>query len=170
MIYMDGKRNKLILCIFFIVGPLILLLSEFIPWLSGIYSPFYFISTNLISITSKIAYFLPIFSSISLLIVGIIFITRKKSEKVFYITLIFILLSPYIIFLMEMFSSHGSLLYNSIGVFVGLLGFGLVFFGILWVLIEDTPEPKLEDTPETTTKTKPKTTDSTTNSEVFEQD
>ena len=39
-----------------------------------------------------------------------------------------------------MFSSNGALLYNSPGVFIGLIGFGLVFFGIFWVLIQESPE------------------------------
>ncbi|MHA1727431.1 MAG: hypothetical protein ACTSWY_01710 [Promethearchaeota archaeon] len=117
------------------------MVSEFAPWISKIYSPWdlFLIELSYYHFSACI-YIFPIISSIIVFILGVILLFYKYFNKVYVSILLFLALSLCTLFLIEIYSESGVLLFNSYGIFVGFLGFGIIFWGLFWMLIQESPE------------------------------
>lgn len=140
---MEKKRNRLFTVFFLISGAALLLIAEFSPWVSKIYSPWYFFESNGFNLNSLI-YTFPIISSIITLILGVLMVFFKNINKIYVSIILFVSLSFSILFLFEMFSISGISLYNSIGVFLGFGGLGMIFWGLFYMLSVESQESKKE--------------------------
>jgi len=128
------NKSKLITIIIFIAGGTILLISEFIPWFSDEYSLWDIAIGASYLFESYYYYFIPLICSIIILILTFLLIFIKKLNNTVIYIILFINLTIYLIFLLEMFHIHNKYLYNSPGFFVGIAGIGTIFLGILWFL------------------------------------
>ncbi|MHA1339522.1 MAG: hypothetical protein ACTSRZ_05195 [Promethearchaeota archaeon] len=128
------NRSKIFIIFFLQISGLILLISEFVPWISELYSPWTIIIGVPTLFESYYFYILPLISAVIIFIVTFIILIKKIfNNTALYLTL-FLAMGIYLIFLIEMLSEHGSYLYNSPGLFLGIVGLSILFFGILWLL------------------------------------
>ena len=136
---MDKRRGNLLSSFLLLSGAVVLLFAEFTPWVSQQYSPWYFYEINGMG-WNGILYIFPIISAVIVIIIGILLNIFKDINKKLLSFIIFFALSLFLLFLFEMYSESGDFLYNSLGIFFGMGGFTVIFFGLFWMLSLETPE------------------------------
>jgi hypothetical protein len=114
-----------------------MLISEFIPWVSQSFSPLYFFILYS-PFPKSLIYLFPVFSSVIVGVTGMLFILKGQRNKKIISIIIFISLSLLMLFLFEMFTEHGRILYNYAGFYLGIFGSATVFFGLFWMLGQET--------------------------------
>jgi hypothetical protein len=123
---------------FFLLSSAILIVSEFTPWFSHYYSPY-----DLYSQEKTIIYLFPIISSGIIIIIAVIILLYKIIEikKVIISIIAFTAQSLNVLFLIEIFTEEGIEInsYNY-GIFFGIAGFALLFWGLFWLLIQESKE------------------------------
>ncbi len=133
---MSNKRFSMELFnLFLIIGAVFLLISEFIPWVSQNFSIY-----NTFLINNEIIYLFPIISAfITFFIAGYLIFSSKPN--IGYISFIILMaLSLTMLLLYQIIKDSGVYLFNSIGIYVGIIGFSLIFFGLFLMLINKTTE------------------------------
>ena len=126
--------------VFFLVSSAILVISEFTPWINRLYSPWdlYKIGTEMVFI-----YLFPLISSSIVIVLAILLLFNNyiKIKKAVFSIVGFIAQSLNTLFLIVMFTENGIEInsYNY-GVFFGIAGFGILFWGLFWILIQESRE------------------------------
>lgn len=127
--------------IFFLISSVILIISEFTPWINHLYSPWdlYQNGTDAVYI-----YIFPLISSSIIIVLAILLLFNNfiKIKKALISIIAFIAQSLNTLFLIVMFTENGIEIntYNY-GVFLGISGFGILFWGLFWILIQESREP-----------------------------
>jgi hypothetical protein len=116
-----------------------MIISEFTPWVNHDSSPWDFFINEL---TSSVIYIFPLISSSIIIILGIMLIFNDfiKMNKVIISIIAFIAQSLNTVFLIVMFTENEIVsIINSYnyGVFLGISGFALLFWGLFWILIQE---------------------------------
>jgi len=122
---------------FFILSSVILIISEFAPWINHIYSPW---DLYKIGLDRVYIYLFPLLSSAIILVLGIILLFYQyfKIKKVIISIIAFIAQSLNTVFLIEMFTENGIEINSfNYGVFLGIGGFALLFWDLIWLLIQE---------------------------------
>jgi hypothetical protein len=158
---------------FFIVSSVILVVSEFTPWINQIYSPWDLFALQL---QKMYIYLFPLISSSITLILAILILFSNKKEiqgkilekeennkelrnwnpknnqitsetlKIIMISITaFFAQSLNTLFLIEMFTENGIEInsYNY-GVYLGIGGFAMLFWALFWLLIQETKQSRNE--------------------------
>jgi hypothetical protein len=128
--------------IFFFISSFILIVSEFTPWINQLYSPW-----DLYQILSErvYVYLFPLISSSIVIVLGILLLLQNiiKIKKVVISIIAFIAQSLNTLFLIEMFTENGIEINSfNYGVFLGIGGFALLFWGLFWLLIQESTNNK----------------------------
>lgn len=134
------SRNQKLTSLFFFAGAILILIGEFIPWVSQQYSPWEIFIIRPIQISNSYVYIFPIIASLIVIIIGFLIFIVHNLHKGSISIVIFIALSLITIFLIQMFSDSGSFIFKSSGVFVGIAGYGIIFWGLFWMLIQEGTE------------------------------
>ena len=126
--------------IFFLLSSVLLVISEFTPWINHQYSPWDLLQ---LGIEKEHVYIFPLISSGIIVILAVLLILYKyvNINKAIISIIAFIAQSLNTLFLIEMFTENGIEInsYNY-GVFLGIAGFALLFWGLFWILIQETRE------------------------------
>jgi hypothetical protein len=131
--------------VFFLISSAILIISEFTPWINRLYSPWdlYKIGTETVFI-----YIFPLISSSIVIVLAILLLFNNyiKIKKAIFSIIGFIAQSLNTLFLIVMFTENGIEInsYNY-GVFFGIAGFGILFWGLFWILIQESREPTQQE-------------------------
>jgi len=130
------NKSSRITPLLLIISSIIIIASEYVPWVSGYYTPIDLYIQNIGSAT-RFVFFFPIVAGIVILGIGIGLIIKPSLPKG-YISLILIFAIGLIVgFLFEMFTDSGLYIFNTEGIYLGFIGYGLTFFGLLLMLIEE---------------------------------
>lgn len=121
--------------LFLIIGALLIFISEFIPWVSHNFSVFSMFMTN-----GEIFLIFPAISSLIIIITCIYLAFSLKRNNIMISFIILSALSLMLLFLYQMITDSGNFIFNSVGIYIGIIGFGLVFFGLFLMLIGETTE------------------------------
>ncbi|MHA1112100.1 MAG: hypothetical protein ACTSRE_13410 [Promethearchaeota archaeon] len=127
--------------IFFLISSVTLVISEFTPWINHLHSPWdlYQNGTDAVYI-----YIFPLVSSSIIIVLAILLLFNNffKIKKAIISIIGFIAQSLNTLFLIVMFTENGIEInsYNY-GVFLGIAGFGILFWGLFWILIQESKEP-----------------------------
>jgi hypothetical protein len=131
--------------VFFLISSVILIISEFTPWINHYYSPWDLFEDIM---TRSIIYIFPMISSSIIVILGIILLFNVfiKLKKVIISIIAFIAQSLNTVFLIVMFTENGIEInsYNY-GIFLGITGFALLFWGLFWILIQESQTTNREE-------------------------
>jgi len=125
---------------FFIISSAVLLVSEFTPWINRLYSPW---DLYKLGLDRVFIYIFPIISASIIIVLAVLLLLHKfiKIKKTVISIVAFIAQSLNTLFLIEMFTENGIEIssYNY-GVFLGIGGFALLFWGLFWILIQESRE------------------------------
>jgi hypothetical protein len=140
----NNKTSRLI-SLLFIGSAIIIIASEFLPWVSGYYTPLDLYIENIGSATRFVLFF-PIVAGVVILGIGVALLVKPNLPKGYLSLILIFAVGLIVAFLFEMFSDSGLYIFNTEGIYYGMTGYGLTFFGLLLMLIEEspiTPEPAL---------------------------
>ncbi len=131
--------------IFFLVSSAILIISEFTPWINHLYSPWDLYQTGLETVY---IYIFPLISSSIIIVLAILLLFNDyiKINKAIISIIAFIAQSMNTLFLIVMFTENGIEInsYNY-GVFLGIGGFAVLFWGLFWILIQESKAPNQKE-------------------------
>ncbi|MFX1573468.1 MAG: hypothetical protein ACFFB0_12015 [Promethearchaeota archaeon] len=128
-------KNKLNKNLFGLIGSILLILSEFFSWLSEYNLIEIYIITTSVEITDSFLYLFPLTSGIICLAASIL-IMYKIEFKIKSVILSTVGLGFLIIFFLDYFTQEFKYIPNAgIGFYLGVIGFLLIIFNILNMLI-----------------------------------
>ncbi|TFG17058.1 MAG: hypothetical protein EU530_11150 [Promethearchaeota archaeon] len=126
--------------VFFLISSVILIISEFTPWINHLYSPWYLYQNGTEAVY---IYIFPLISSSIVVVLAIILLFNHiiKLKKAIISIIAFIAQSLNTLFLIVIFTENGIEInsYNY-GVFLGISGFAILFWGLFWILIQESRE------------------------------
>ena len=131
---MQLTRNVVSLLFLGLIGPILLIISEFFPWFSGYNLIELFIITTLVEIENSFLFLFPIISGIVCLIANMLVIFNMEYRiKTVILSLVglgfqLIFFIDYIIQELEFLSNAG------VGVYLGSFGFFLIIINIVNIL------------------------------------
>ena len=131
---MQLTRNVVSLLLLGLIGPILLIISEFFPWFSGYNLIELFIITTLVEIENSFLFLFPLISGIVCLIANMLVIFNVEYRiKTVILSLVglgfqLIFFIDYIIQELEFLSNAG------IGVYLGSFGFFLIIINIIYIL------------------------------------
>jgi len=131
---MQLKKNVVSFLLLGLIGPILLIISEFFPWFSGYNLIELFIITTLVEIENSFLFLFPLISGIVCLIANMLVIFNVEYRiKTVILSLVglgfqLIFFIDYIIQELEFLSNAG------IGVYLGSFGFFLIIINIIYIL------------------------------------
>ena len=131
---MQLTRNVVSLLLLGLIGPILLIISEFFPWFSGYNLIELFIITTLVEIENSFLFLFPLISGIVCLIANMLVIFNMEYRiKTVILSLVglgfqLIFFIDYIIQELEFLSNAG------VGVYLGSFGFFLIIINIVNIL------------------------------------
>ncbi|MBN2157372.1 MAG: hypothetical protein JW776_15105 [Candidatus Lokiarchaeota archaeon] len=126
--------------VFFIISSIVMMISEFSPWINQMYSPWdlYSIDTERVFI-----YLFPIISSSIIIVLAVLVLLNQiiKLKRAVISIIAFIAQSLNTLFLIEMFTNNGVQInsYNY-GVLLGISAYALLFWALFWLLIQESKD------------------------------
>lgn len=127
--------------VFFLVSSVFLIISEFTPWINHLYSPWYLFQNGTEAVY---IYIFPLISSSIVVVLAILLLFNHiiKIKKAFISIIAFVAQSLNTLFLIVVFTENDVEInsYNY-GVFLGIAGFAILFWGLFWILLQESREP-----------------------------
>ena len=131
---MQLKKNVLSFLLLGLIGPILLIISEFFPWFSSYNLIELFIITTFAEIENSFLFLFPLISGIVCLVANML-VTYNAEFRIKTVILCLVRLGFQLIFFIDYISQELGFLSNAgVGVYLGSFGFFLIIINIINVL------------------------------------